>query len=755
MSNVIVVRTDDGLVMVDSGTSFAAEHVHARVREFSMDPLRLAVFSHGHIDHVFGVGPFDDEATPFGRPAPEVVAHEAMPRRFERYKLTAGWNAAINRRQFGVDELDWPTGYRMPDTLYRDQHEAPVGGDVVRLTHARGETDDHTWTWFPQRRLLCTGDLFIWATPNCGNPQKVQRYAREWAAALRETAELVPEVLLPGHGFPVVGEDRVHEALTNTASLLESLHDQTVALMNDGATLDEILHTVRPPGELMEKPYLQPVYDEPEFIVRNIYREYGGWYNGNPARLKPAPDRDIATEVAILAGGPERLAARARELAVDGRLRLAGHLADWARRAGPDHDEVVAAHAEVFSTLRDEATSTMAKGIFGAAAEGGLTFVAHGARGATSVEGRRDREQCPMTETTKILLDESDMPTRWYNVIPDLPEPPPPPLHPGTKEPAGPDDLAPLFPMALIQQEVTTDKYVDIPDPILDIYRLWRPSPLFRAHRLEGALGTPARIYYKYEGVSPPGSHKPNTAVAQAYYNAEAGIKKLSTETGAGQWGSALAFACSHFDLECEVFMVRISYEQKPYRRSLIQTWGATIHPSPSDLTEAGNKIRSEDPESTGSLGIAISEAVEVAAKNDDTNYSLGSVLNHVLLHQTIIGEEVLKQLDLAGEKAPDVLIGCSGGGSNFGGFALPFLREKLAGKMDPRIVAVEPAASPSFTKGEYRYDFGDTVGMTPLMKMHTLGHDFVPDPIHAGGLRYHGMAPLLSHIYELGLMEA
>ncbi|MDX1657856.1 MAG: TrpB-like pyridoxal phosphate-dependent enzyme [Nitriliruptorales bacterium] len=360
-----------------------------------------------------------------------------------------------------------------------------------------------------------------------------------------------------------------------------------------------------------------------------------------------------------------------------------------------------------------------------------------------------------MTETTKILLDESDMPTRWYNVIPDLPEPPPPPLHPGTKEPAGPDDLAPLFPMALIQQEVTTDKYVDIPDPVLDIYRLWRPSPLFRAHRLEEALGTPARIYYKYEGVSPPGSHKPNTSVAQAYYNAEAGIRKLSTETGAGQWGSALAFACSHFDLECEVFMVRISYEQKPYRRSLIQTWGATIHPSPSDLTEAGQKILGEHPDSTGSLGIAISEAVEVAAKNEDTNYSLGSVLNHVLLHQTIIGEEVLKQLDLAGEKAPDVLIGCSGGGSNFGGFALPFLREKLAGKMDPRIVAVEPAASPSFTKGEYRYDFGDTVGMTPLMKMHTLGHDFVPDPIHAGGLRYHGMAPLLSHIFELDLMEA
>jgi tryptophan synthase beta chain len=360
-----------------------------------------------------------------------------------------------------------------------------------------------------------------------------------------------------------------------------------------------------------------------------------------------------------------------------------------------------------------------------------------------------------MSDDTKILLSESELPDRWYNVVPDLPSPPPPPLHPGTHEPVGPDDLAPLFPMALIGQEVSTESYVEIPDAVRDVYRLWRPSPLYRARRLEEALGTPARIYYKYEGVSPPGSHKPNTAVAQAYYNAEAGVRKLSTETGAGQWGSALAFACAQFGLECEVFMVKVSFEQKPYRKSLIQAWGATIHPSPSELTEAGQKVLAEHPESTGSLGIAISEAVEVAVKNEDTNYSLGSVLNHVLLHQTVIGEEALKQLDLAGERGPDVIIGCSGGGSNFAGLALPFLREKLAGRMDPVIRAVEPEACPSFTKGEFRYDFGDTVGMTPLLKMHTLGHDFVPEPIHAGGLRYHGMSPLLSHIHDLGLIEA
>jgi tryptophan synthase beta chain len=358
-------------------------------------------------------------------------------------------------------------------------------------------------------------------------------------------------------------------------------------------------------------------------------------------------------------------------------------------------------------------------------------------------------------DDTKILLDESEIPTRWYNILADLPEPPPPVLHPGTHEPVGPDDLAPLFPMALIMQEVSTDRYVDIPDDILRVYRLWRPSPLHRARALEEAIGTPARIYYKYEGVSPPGSHKPNTAVAQAYYNAQEGVRKLVTETGAGQWGSALAFATAQFGLDCEVFMVKVSFEQKPYRKALMETWGATIHASPSDVTDAGKKIRTEFPDSTGSLGIAISEAVEVAGKSDDTKYSLGSVLNHVLLHQTVVGEEALLQLEKAGERAPDIIIGCAGGGSNFAGLCLPFLREKIGGNMEPVIRAVEPQACPSFTKGEYRYDFGDTVGLTPLVKMHTLGHDFVPDPIHAGGLRYHGMAPILSHAHETGLIEA
>jgi tryptophan synthase beta chain len=359
-----------------------------------------------------------------------------------------------------------------------------------------------------------------------------------------------------------------------------------------------------------------------------------------------------------------------------------------------------------------------------------------------------------MAEPTKILLDESEMPTRWYNVIPDLPQPPPPVLHPGTHEPIGPDDLAPLFPMALIGQEVSTDSHIDIPEAVLDVYRLWRPSPLYRAHRLEKALGTPARMYYKYEGVSPAGSHKPNTAVAQAYYNAEEGVRKLTTETGAGQWGSALAFACAQYGLECEVWQVAASYQQKPYRRILMEAWGATVHSSPSQLTEAGLAIIAGAPESPGSLGIAISEAVETAARNEDTKYALGSVLNHVLLHQTIIGEEALLQLAKVGD-TPDVIVGCTGGGSNFAGLSFPFLREKLAGRMDPVIRCVEPAACPSFTKGEYRYDFGDTAGMTPLIKMHTLGHDFIPEPIHAGGLRYHGMSPLLSHIYELGLVEA
>jgi tryptophan synthase beta chain len=355
---------------------------------------------------------------------------------------------------------------------------------------------------------------------------------------------------------------------------------------------------------------------------------------------------------------------------------------------------------------------------------------------------------------TKFLLDESEMPTRWYNVIPDLPEPPPPVLHPGTLQPVGPDDLAPLFPMDLILQEVTTDSYIDIPGPVLDVYKLWRPSPLYRAHRLEKALDTPAHIYYKYEGVSPAGSHKPNTAVPQAYYNAQAGVRRLTTETGAGQWGTALAFACAQFGLACEVWQVRASYDQKPYRKMMIEVFGGTIHPSPSELTEAGRAILAEHPDSTGSLGIAISEAVEVAAQSADTNYALGSVLNHVLLHQTIIGEEALLQMAKAGEQ-PDLIVGCTGGGSNFGGLAFPFLREKLAGRMDPTIRAVEPAACPSLTRGVYAYDFGDTAGMTPLMKMHSLGHDFVPDPIHAGGLRYHGMSPLISHLKELGLFEA
>ncbi len=359
-----------------------------------------------------------------------------------------------------------------------------------------------------------------------------------------------------------------------------------------------------------------------------------------------------------------------------------------------------------------------------------------------------------MSQNTKIVLDESEMPTQWYNLVPDLPEPPPPPLHPGTHQPIGPDDLAPLFPMALILQEVTGDRYIDIPGEVLDVYRLWRPSPLVRAHRLERLLDTPARIYYKYEGVSPAGSHKPNTSVPQAFYNAAEGTRKLTTETGAGQWGSALAFACAQFGLECEVWQVRASYDQKPYRKTMMEVWGATVHPSPSDLTNAGRTILGIDADSPGSLGIAISEAVEAAASDPTIKYALGSVLNHVLMHQTIIGEEALLQMAKVGE-TPDLLVGCTGGGSNFGGLSFPFLREKLAGRMNPTIRCVEPAACPSLTKGEYRYDFGDTLGLTPLVKMHTLGHDFIPDPIHAGGLRYHGMAPLVSHLYELGLVEA
>jgi len=359
-----------------------------------------------------------------------------------------------------------------------------------------------------------------------------------------------------------------------------------------------------------------------------------------------------------------------------------------------------------------------------------------------------------MDDTVKYLLSEDKLPTHWYNVVADLPSPPPPPLHPGTHEPVGPEALAPLFPMALIAQEVTSERYVEIPEAVRDVYRLWRPSPLYRARRLEKALDTPAHIYYKYEGVSPAGSHKPNTAVPQAYYNAQEGVTKLTTETGAGQWGSALSFACSLFGIECEIWQVRASYDQKPYRRMMMETFGALVHPSPSDLTASGRAILSEHPDSPGSLGIAISEAVERAAADPEVRYALGSVLNHVLLHQTVIGQEALAQMEMAGE-SPDMIIGCTGGGSNFGGLAFPFLREKLAGRMDPVIRAVEPASCPSLTKGRYAYDFGDTAGLTPLLKMHTLGHDFIPDPIHAGGLRYHGMSPLVSHIYELGLIEA
>ena len=359
-----------------------------------------------------------------------------------------------------------------------------------------------------------------------------------------------------------------------------------------------------------------------------------------------------------------------------------------------------------------------------------------------------------MAGYTKVILDESEIPTRWYNIIPDLPSPPPPPLHPNTREPIGPDDLAPLFPMDLIMQEVSQERFIDIPDEVLDVYKLWRPTPLYRARRLEKLLDTPAKIFYKYEGVSPAGSHKPNTAVPQAYYNAKAGAKKLTTETGAGQWGSALAFAGIQFGLDVEVWQVRSSYDQKPDRQRMMRVWGAEVHPSPSDVTEAGRQIHALDPDSPGSLGIAISEAVMRAAPDPEAKYALGSVLNHVLLHQTVIGEEALLQMKKIG-KTPDLLVGCTGGGSNFAGLAFPFLREKLAGNMNPVIRCVEPASCPSLTKGEYRYDFGDTIGMTPLVKMHTLGHDFIPDPIHAGGLRYHGMAPLVSHIYELGMLEA
>ncbi len=354
----------------------------------------------------------------------------------------------------------------------------------------------------------------------------------------------------------------------------------------------------------------------------------------------------------------------------------------------------------------------------------------------------------------KYTLGEDQIPTHWYNLVADLPSPPPPPLHPGTLQPIGPDALAPLFPMALIGQEVSQERTIAIPDAVRDVYRLWRPTPLHRARRLERFLDTPARIYYKYEGVSPAGSHKPNTAVAQAYYNKQEGITRIATETGAGQWGSALALAGSLFGLQVDVYMVRVSFDQKPYRRALMESYGARCVASPSDETESGRKVLSEHPDSTGSLGIAISEAVEVAAKRDDTHYALGSVLNHVLLHQTVIGQEAQAQLEQTGDY-PDVVVGCTGGGSNFAGIAFPFIGAMQRGGRKVRVVACEPAACPSLTRGRYAYDFGDTGHLTPLVKMHTLGSEFIPPGFHAGGLRYHGMAPLVSHLLHLGLIEA
>ncbi len=355
---------------------------------------------------------------------------------------------------------------------------------------------------------------------------------------------------------------------------------------------------------------------------------------------------------------------------------------------------------------------------------------------------------------TKFLLDEKEMPTHWYNIIPDLPGQLSPVLHPGTKKPVVPDDLSPIFPMALIGQEVSTQREIEIPEEVRDIYRLWRPTPLYRAHRLEKALGTPAKIYYKWEGVSPAGSHKPNTAVAQAYYNKQQGVKRLTTETGAGQWGSALALACKMFGMECKVYMVKVSYYQKPYRRSMMEAWGAKVVPSPSPDTNAGRQALAKDPENPGSLGLAISEAVEDAATHDDTKYSLGSVLNHVLMHQTIIGQEAKKQMEKA-DAYPDIVIGCVGGGSSFAGLSFPFLRDKFQRKTKTQFIAVEPEACPSITKGVYAYDFGDAAGMAPIVKMYTLGHTFIPPGIHAGGLRYHGMSPIISFLCNHGSIEA
>ena len=359
-----------------------------------------------------------------------------------------------------------------------------------------------------------------------------------------------------------------------------------------------------------------------------------------------------------------------------------------------------------------------------------------------------------MSQNTRFTLSQADIPKQWYNLLADFPEPLPPPLHPGTKEPATPEMLSQIFPDNLIRQEMSPDRWVEIPEPVREVYALWRPTTLLRAVRLERALKTPAHIYYKYEGASPAGSHKVNTSVPQAFFNKEAGTKRLATETGAGQWGSSLALACQIFSLECNVYMVKVSYQQKPYRRMLMHTWGATVHASPSDQTSYGRKLLAEDPHCAGSLGIAISEAIEDTVTHPHTKYSLGSVLNHVCLHQTVIGQEAIQQMEMAGEE-PDSIYGCAGGGSNFAGLAFPFLQRKIKDKKNYRIVAVEPSACPSLTAGELRYDFGDTAETTPLMMMYTLGHKFMPPSIHAGGLRYHGMSPMVSHAFKLGLIEA
>jgi tryptophan synthase beta chain len=359
-----------------------------------------------------------------------------------------------------------------------------------------------------------------------------------------------------------------------------------------------------------------------------------------------------------------------------------------------------------------------------------------------------------MSQTTSFLLPQSEIPKQWYNLLADFPEPLPPPLHPGTRQPVTLEMMTPLFPESLVRQEMCPDPWVEIPEPVREVYALWRPTPLMRAVRFERALNTPAHIYYKYEGASPAGSHKPNTAVAQAYFNKAAGTKRLATETGAGQWGSSLALACQLFGLECNIYMVKISYQQKPYRRMLMHTWGATVHASPSDQTSFGRKVLAQDPQCNGSLGLAISEAIEDTVTHPHTKYSLGSVLNHVCLHQTVIGQEAIRQMELAGEE-PDTIFACAGGGSNFAGLAFPFLQRKIKDKKNYRIVAVEPSACPSMTGGELRYDFGDTAGTTPLMMMYTLGHEFMPPSIHAGGLRYHGMSPMVSHALKLGLIEA